>query len=127
MKRNKKDLSNLSDITKTVYILLRNKYGYTLRISNFWKLLTDSVGINEFELINFRELVNGEIETFLMDYQIKWMNGEDVDFFDIVDMILRVGDFTRSEKELFESGNMEDRVFGIYLSICNPELEEIIN
>lgn len=126
--RNKNQrIEDYTDNVKSVYKLLRGKYGYTLRISSFWKLLTDSLGISEFELIDFRDIPNGEFENFLIEFQLKWMRGEDVDFSDIKDKVLEIGDFTRTEKELIIDGDIEERIWAIYLSICNPELENVFN
>lgn len=117
---------DFSGTVKSVYKLLRHKYGYTIRISNYWTLLSDSLGIEKFELLDFKALMNGEFETYLINNQIRWSKGEPVDLGDIVKKTLEIGDFTRTEKEYFESGEVEDRIWAIYLAICNPELESEI-
>ena len=45
--------------------------------------------------------------------------GDEVNFTDIYDAILKVGDFTQSEKLTLDSCNIEERLLGIFLALSN--------
>jgi hypothetical protein len=119
--KNKND-NNYTGVTKSVYHILADRFGYTARISDIWELLRYSFGIEEFELLNPRLYQNGMFESYLLDELIKWQKGEDVNFTDIYQAILTVGDFTGREKLMFDYGNIEERLWAIFLVICNPEM-----
>ena len=114
--------SDYTDICKQVYITLINKYGYTIRVSNIWQLLADSIGIDKFEILEPRVYQNGSFEAYLIDRQIDWQDGKDVNFDEILDAIIRTGDFTGSERLLLNSGDIEERLWGIYLALTNKTL-----
>ncbi len=122
--KNDKDYTNT---VKEVYKLLSAQFGYTARISNFWELLKNSLGIKEFEIFDPRLSNNGSFEAYLIDKQIDWQNGEDVDFSEIYDAILVTGTFSGTEKLLFSSSNLEERLWAIYLVICDPYMNELLN
>lgn len=119
--KNKND-NDYTGVTKSVYHILADRFGYTARISDIWELLRYSFGIEEFELLNPRLYQNGMFESYLLDELIKWRNGEDVNFTDIYQAILTVGDFTGREKLMFDYGNVEERLWAIFLVVCNPEM-----
>lgn len=119
--KNKND-NDYTGVTKSVYHILADRFGYTARISDIWELLRYSFGVEEFELLNPRLYQNGMFESYLLDELIKWRNGEDVNFTDIYQAILTVGDFTGREKLMFDYGNIEERLWAIFLVICNPEM-----
>lgn len=117
-----KNSKDYTDITKSIYNILASEFGYTARISDIWKLLAIACGIKEFELLDFRLYLNGPFESYLVDQLIDWQRGEDIDFTDIKDSILRVGDFTSSEKTILNEGDIEERLWAIFLCICDPTL-----
>ena len=119
--KNKED----KDYTKTcsqVYNLLVNKYRNSARISNIWQMIADSLGLTKLEIFEPRYYQNGNFESYLIDRQIDWQNGKDVDFSEIYDAILTTGNFTGDEKLLMSSGNFEERLWAIYLAVTNPNL-----
>ena len=105
--------------TLLVEDLIRNKYGYAARITDIWRLLAVSIGLEKFELLEPRNYMNGPFESYLIDEYIKWNKGEEVNFTDIYDAILKVGDFTNSEKLTLNSCNIEERLLGIFLALNN--------
>lgn len=120
--KNKND-NDYTEIVKSVYHLLSNEFGYLARISDIWLLLARSFNIKEFELIDTRQYQNGQFESYLIDRLIDWKHGKDVNFSEITDAIKTVGDFTSSEKLMFEHGNIDERLWAIYLLIDSPELK----
>jgi len=108
------------DIVRLTYRVIVSKEKYSLRITDIWKLLLLAFDLKEFELIDLRLINNGQFESYLIDQQIAWMNGENVNFTDIYNAILTVGDFTANEKLIFNSGNFEERLWAILLVIVDP-------
>lgn len=119
MEKSKYD-RDYTDTVKAVHQLLSSKYGYTARISNIFELLKESFGLKEFEILDTRTCNNGLLESFLIDKQKDWLDGKKVNFSDIYEAILKEGDFTISEKLLFNTGNVEERLWAIFLTICSP-------
>ena len=117
-----KDCTDYTDTTKYTYSLIRNKYGYTARITNIWELLQTALDIEEFELLTPEYYNNANFESYLIDRQIDWLGGRDIDFEEIYKSILTVGDFTADEKRLMTYKNIEEILWGIFLAICNPDL-----
>lgn len=120
----RKSDTDYTDVTKSVYNILKYKYSYSYqtRISDIFQLLKDSFGINEFVLLDFRTMNNAPFESWLVDRYISWMKDEEIDFIEIANSIYAVGEFTISEKELFKSGLIEERLWAIFLLLSSPEL-----
>jgi len=120
IKKKSKD-NEYSYTTLSVKDLIKSKFGYTARISDIWSLLATSISLNKFEILDPRYYMNGPFESYLVDEYIKWNNGEEVNFTDIYESILNVGDFTQSEKLTLNSCNIEERLLGIFLALNNNE------
>ena len=124
--KNKND-NDYTEIVKSVYHLLSNEFGYLARISDIWLLLARSFNLQKLELIDTTQYQNGEFESYLIDRLIDWKNGKDVNFTEISDAIKLVGDFTSDEKLMFEHGKIDERLWAIYLVICDPYMNELLN
>lgn len=120
-----KESNDFSSSAVLVCNLIVEKYGYTARITRIWELLQDALAIQEFELLDHRE-VKPEFESYLVDRLIDWNTGKDVDFSLIKEAILLAGEFTGKEKLLLRQDDIEDRLWGIFLAISNPERTIII-
>jgi len=115
-----KESSDFSSSAALVCNLIVEKYGYTARITRIWELLQDALAIQEFELLDYRG-VKPEFESYLVDRLIDWNTGKDVDFSLIKEAILLAGEFTGKEKLLLRQDDIEDRLWGIFLAVSNPE------
>ena len=120
-----KESNDFSSSAALVCNLIVEKYGYTSRITRIWELLQDALAIQEFELLDHRE-VEPEFESYLVDRLIDWNTGKDVDFSLIKEAILLAGEFTGKEKLLLRQDDIEDRLWGIFLAVSNPERTIII-
>lgn len=118
----RKNDTDYTDITKAVYQILKNKYSYRARISDIFLLLKDSFGLSEFMILDFKQMNNSPFESWIVDKYISWLHEDSIDFVEISNAILTVGDFTISEKELFKSGQIEERLWAIFLVLSSPEL-----
>ena len=106
--------------------LIVEKYGYTARITRIWEMLADALAIKEFEFLDFKT-VRPEFESYLVDRLIDWNSGKEIDFTLIKEAILVAGDFTGLEKILLGQDDIEDRLWGIFLAVSNPERTININ
>ena len=114
-----------TDYTETVifsYKLLKH-LGYSARISDLWKMLCIVFGINEFEILDLRSRNVSEFESYLFDKLIDWKRGNEVDFQEIEESIFTFGDFTGSEKIMLETGNLQERLWAIFLCLVDPNME----
>lgn len=114
--------TDYTDTVKAVYNILSEKYKYTIRITLIFELLKDAFGLKEFDLLDPRLCNNGLLESYLIDKQLDWQNGKEVNFSEISEVILKEGEFSGSEKLLFKTGNIEERLWAIFLAICSPEV-----
>ena len=119
--KNKEDI-DYTEVVKNTYSLVRSTLGYTARIINIWDILKLTLGINEFEILMPEMYNNASFESYLVNKQVDWMEGRDVDFHEIYEAVLTVGDFTSEEKRLMINRKLEEILWGIFLAICNPEL-----
>lgn len=118
------------DYTPTVIsacTILSNNWRMNLRISDIWTLLKDVFLIEEFELLDPRVIMNGPLQSYLIEEQIKWMDGKEVDFHDIAEALMTAGDFTSFEKMLFADGKIEERLWAIMLMITGTIDLNLIN
>ena len=114
--------TDFTDVVRSVYKLLSEKYGYTARISDIFILLKDAFDIKEFLLLDFKNVRSIELESWLIDTFIDWKNGKEVDFIQVYNALLEAGDFSISEKNLFVTGLVEERLWAIFLVIANPNI-----
>lgn len=114
--------TDFTDIVRSVYKLLSEKYGYTARISDIFILLRDAFDLKEFLLLDFNNIRSIEFESWLVDIFIDWKNGRNVDFVQVYNAILEAGEFSINEKNLFISGLVEERLWAIFLVIADPNI-----
>ena len=116
---------NDTDYTQTVqyvYLKLIDKYKNIARISDIFTLLREAFDIDEWVALDPNILQNGNLESYLIDRQIEWMNGRPIDFNGIYQSLLTAGDFVASEKKIFEQGDIRERLWAIFLVITKPDL-----
>jgi len=112
--------------TVTVYNVLTAKYGWTARITDIWPLLRDAFGLEEFEILDTNVIANSPFQSYLIDKQIAWQEGKEVDFKEISDAVISTGEFSMREKRTFIDGNIEERLWAIMLAITDPGKKLII-
>ena len=122
MKKSKKD-RDFSDITRMTYKVLNHKFGYTARIMDILNLIKESYGLKEFKILDFNNPDLRNFETYVIDQYIDWVKEKEIDFDNIEKAILSIGDFTEMEKLLLQSGDLQDRLWAIFLCLSDPNLE----
>ena len=103
------------------YRMLKRKGQF--RITDFWRALATVFLVKEFEILDLKSPHAIEFEYYLMDVLIEWMKGEPIEFGEIEEAIYTFGDFTEMEKLLFESGNIQERLWAIYLYLVDPNMD----
>lgn len=117
-----KEDTDFTDIVKNTFIKLYTKYGVSARITDIFNLIKDAFDFNDFDLLDFNISCNSELESYLIDRQIDWQKGKKINFNNIYKNLLNKGDFSKKEKILFETGKIEERLWAIFLLICNSDM-----
>lgn len=113
-----------TDYTQTVvavYDRLSKKYRYTARITDIFLLLREAFLIDEFLMIDFKDIRNMEIESWIIDKYSDWIKGLPIDFVEIYNALEVAGDFGISEKRKFHDGLVEERLWAIFMVIDSPD------
>ena len=118
-----KNMTNYPDTVVETYNYLKAIYGYNARMTIIWQLLANAFGLKEFDILDYYYVQNGAIMSWLIDQQIDWMHGKDVNMSEVYRAILQAGDFTSNEKLQFKVGNIEEKLWAIFLLITSPSLE----
>lgn len=112
-------LDNLPDITKNIYLKLKEKYGITARATRFLEMFKYALQVDEWVLLDERLILNGQFDSYIIDKTYQFMNGGVIDTREIYDAILTAGDFVQSEKRMFESEQVDEIIWAIFLAITN--------
>ena len=111
------------DSVINVFNHLRQRYGYTLRISMILQFLKDIVlQKKEFDLIDLRVCSNALIESYLIDRLIDFRNNKETNFSEIYKKICSEYPFSSSEKLIFESINIEEKLWAFFLALSKSQL-----
>jgi hypothetical protein len=121
MKKSINDV-DYTDTTRSSYKIISHKFGYSARITEFWTMLPMVYGKQEFEILDLRTPGIIEFESYLLNELINWKKGLSVDFDYMEKRILDFGEFTGLEKLMFSSGDMQERLWAIFLCLSNPEM-----
>lgn len=114
--------TELTDTVKIYYSALRGFYGQNGRITDLIQML-ERLSNSKFELFDPRTWNNGQFSSYLMDLQIKFQNGEDLDMVVLHDDILKVYEFTIAEKKSFIDEIIEEKIWAIFKYVVDPKLE----
>lgn len=112
-----------TDYTQTaiaVYNSLSKKYGYSARITDIFNLLKDSFSLDNFLILDYRDIRNMEIESWMIDKYCEWLGDKPVDFIEIYKAIETAADFSISERKKFYDGLVEERLWAIFMVIDGP-------
>lgn len=116
---NKKN-TDYPETVRDTYNYLWKLFSYSARIPIFWDLLLAVIGKKEYDILDYRTLHNGEFMSWLIDRMIEWNEGKDVNFSEIYRAILTAGEFSGSEKLIFETCDIEERLWAIFLVVSCP-------
>jgi hypothetical protein len=114
-----KDCKDYPQLVKLIYEHLNVKYGSSARISDFFNLWRDSYGITEYDYFNYKDPRVHEFLSYIMDKAIDWNAGREVDLHELYTSLLTFGDFTQKEKYMFETGDPEEHMWAVILSITD--------
>jgi hypothetical protein len=124
--KTKNDL-DYTEIVRTTYIKLNSRYGSGARINRIFEMIKYMFDLPEFLALQTEQIQNAQFESWLLDRQLDWIEGRPVDFREVYDAILTAGDFIETEKRLFEFNKIEERIWAIFLAVCDPKNTNKIN
>lgn len=119
MIKTKEDRDFPDSVKMSYRILKRNGL---IKITDFWRALSLVFGLKEFEILDLKSPHVLEFESYLMDLLIDWRNGESVEFENLEKAIYSYGEFTEMEKLLFQSGDLQCRLWAIYVYLIDPNM-----
>lgn len=109
--------SEIPEITKETYNLLKVQFGYNARIGNIIEILEKATGINL--NVDFKNVWNPIIYSDLIDFQKDFISsGLDLDEFR--DYLFREFNLSQTIIRILNKINIEDRLWAIMLSIALP-------
>lgn len=116
------EISNLSEAFKGTYLQIKSHWGYTARISSLLEMIQYCYGIKEWELIDLRDVNNGDMQSRWMDKAIEFREGKEVDFGELWEDLKKNLTFSTSELNLIETGEIDQRLWAIYTVLVSPNL-----
>lgn len=122
----KDSISDLGPIFRATYIRVKEKWSYTARSSEVLEMIKFSYEFPEWDLIDFHQinLNMSEFDGWVVDRLIEYRDSkEGIDFVEIWNKIKTFFDFSKSEIEQIELGNIDERLWAIFTAIINPSLE----
>lgn len=108
---------------KETFNLLKRLFGQQARMSDILQLIEKSIGT---EFSEFDPKSRNPPHTFfshLIDLQLDFLQGREVDLEELHKDIVEVYEFTEREKKFFVSQNIEEKLWAIFLILTNPAHE----
>lgn len=125
-KKKAENLDELPILTKIAFNSLKEHYGYTGRISEFVSFLRILFEVPEWEFFDERTWNPGEFFSYLMDLQISYQKGEELDMAQLHKDILKVFTFGMKEKRMFIIEHIEEKLWGIFIFLDSPSKDNYI-
>ena len=115
--------TELPVVVQLYYKELKKKYGvYGARITDIIQMLEVLQGNKKFELFDANSWNTSQFSSYLMDQQIKFMAGEELDMVVLHDDILKVYQWTKEEKKRFIDEIIEEKIWAIFKFVTDPSL-----
>lgn len=111
-----------TDTATATYRLLRDTYFYTLRISMILQIIKLFLGTNEFLMLDERSSDNSVFESYLIDKYIDWQHKKPVNFSEIYRKLKEIYSFSRTEKLLLETSNIEEKLWAFFLALSKDSI-----
>lgn len=105
--------SDLEEEALRYIALLTTSDNRDWRISDVWEMLRICMGLEEFDLMDFHMIRNGEFESYLLDKLILWKSDEIINIDEIAESIMGTGDFSSTEKLLLEDSEINYMIWAI--------------
>jgi hypothetical protein len=109
----------IPEITRGCFNLLKRKFGYSARISEFIPLLETTLGekLDSFSPYswNFDPFLS-----YLIDLQIAFMKGQEIDMAELHTKMLEAYPWSGRDKRTFIEKDLEQRLWAMFLVITDP-------
>lgn len=100
---------------------VKQNFGCSVRISDAWVVIPKILGLDKFQILDLKFVINGDFDAFLIGALISFKNGELVNFTGIKNKILEIGDFTSGEQLLLLEDFTEEFIWGYFHFLEFPE------
>lgn len=117
--KNKED--ELTVLASNAVNNIRKSFGLSTRITDIWtvlpKILLDK---KQFDIVDLHFVMNGDFDAYLVDELISFKKGNSIDFTNIKNKLLEVGDFTTSELLSLKNELADEAIWGFFKYIDSP-------
>ena len=86
-------------------------------ISRLIEVIAVTFSVKDWDYYDPKSMMNGEFDSYLLDKLGDFFYDKEVDFEEVKEKILEYGDFSIAEKSMFKPGKLEERIWGIFLSL----------
>lgn len=116
---------DIPDVTKECFNLLKDRYGYNLKITDLPDYLRVVTG-QKFDNIDYNSDWTPQFVSYVIDLQRNFMDGRDIDMVVFHQDIIKVFHPSRLEKQLLVDLNFEERLWSIFLAVSCPSHAKFI-
>lgn len=117
--------SDLPIETKECFNRMLRKFKGNTKVSDFIQLLEAEYDY-KFELFDSKTWNNPLFLSHLIDLIIEFKQGQEIDLSELHTDLLKVFQFTKSEKNMFLELSVEERLWAIFLILSEPTHKEFI-
>ena len=121
---NTKD-SDIPKITKECFNILKEKFGYNIKITDL-PILLRAVSDQRLEGIDYLNDWTPMFVSYLIDLQRKFMSGNNIDMVVFHQDIIKIFHPTKLERQLLVDENFEERLWAIWLAVSCPTHSKFI-
>lgn len=116
--------TDYSETAKIVYTLLSQKFRYSARVSYIWELLLYAFNLEEYSNMNYKEVINGSFESYLIEKIDDFKGDKGADFTEVKESVFKSGDLSNDELITFERGEIEHALWAIFILLTSgPDLD----
>lgn len=121
---NTKD-SDIPKITKECFNILKEKFGYNIKITDL-PILLRTVSDQRLEGIDYLNDWTPMFVSYLIDLQRKFMSGNNIDMVVFHQDIIKIFHPTKLEKQHLVDEKIEERLWAIFLAVSKPSHPKFI-
>lgn len=117
--KNKED--ELTVLASNAVNNIRKNFGLSTRITDIWTVLPRVLlDQKQFDIVDLHFVMNGDFDAYLVDELISFKRGDNVDFTNIKNKLLEVGDFTTSELLSLKNEFADEAIWGFFKYVDSP-------
>ena len=121
---NKED-SEIPEITKKCFNVLKDRFGYNIKITDL-PILLRTISDQKLEGIDYNSDWTPMFVSYLIDLQRDFMSGRNIDMVVFHQDIIKIFHPTKLEKQYLVDEKIEERLWAILLAVSNPSHPKFI-